>query len=170
MHAAQDGRPGLTSTGNLVVSIRIERGIVVTAENAGTDPQVSNLSDIEIGVAGIATDDIVSTERICVSGKPGERYTVTAFSDLGGSAPFTVANDEGDQIEFEVYFNGDLSKVVGVPLQPGVPSQSFAVQSTGLNCNGQVNAELKVFVPAAEVRAAPPSTYAGFLTLNVAVE
>jgi hypothetical protein len=171
LEAAQDGQPGLTSTGNVVVSININRGITVTAE-PGTvaDPQVANLADIEIDVAGIADDDIVRKQRICVAGKRGERYTLTALSHLGGGSPFTVSNQDDDQIEFEVYFTGDLTRPVGEPLNPAVPSQSYPVRSAGLNCNGQVNAELTVVVPAAEVRTAPPGQYSGFLTLHVAIE
>ncbi|UCE90438.1 MAG: hypothetical protein JSW10_06405 [Pseudomonadota bacterium] len=169
-YAAQDGQVGSTSVGTIVLTVDLNRGLTVAAEQGAGESQISSLADIEITVPGTADGDIVRQQRFCVSGNQGERYRLSAFSDIGGSAPFTVSSEAGHKLEFDVQFNGDLVSPVGEPLRPGVPSRSYAVNNSGVNCNGAVNAELTVVLPAATVRGAPGGRYSGFLTLSVAVE
>lgn len=170
LFAAQDGQVGATSVGTIVLTVDLNRGLTVTDEDGAGQGRISSLSDIEITVPGTAAGDIVRQQRFCVSGNQGERYRLSAFSDIGGSAPFTISGNNGQRLEFDVQFNGDLASPVGEPLRPGVPSRSYAVNASGINCNGAVNAELTIVLPAANLRGAAGGRYSGFLNLSVAVE
>jgi hypothetical protein len=179
--AALDGQVGDTSSGRVVIRLNLVQGI-----------QISNLRDIEISVSGPTTElasigdeydegwssnqvkfvggDIVSRHQFCVRGNTGGLYTITAFSDRAGSAPFTLFSAEQNQINFEIHFRGDLSKQVGDRLQPNIASRQFSLENRGANCNGQNNAEISLVFPASEINQASDKEYSGFLNLTVAIE
>ena len=179
--AAVDGQIGDTSTGRVVIRLDLIQGI-----------QISNLRDIEISVSGQTTEfaslddeieeglplnqvkyvggDIVSRHRFCVRGNTGGNYTITAFSDRAGSAPFTLFSANNNEIEFEIYFRGDLSKQVGDRLLPNIASRQYSLENRGANCDGQNNAEMSLVFPGSEINQASDSEYSGFLNLTVAIE
>ncbi len=179
--AAVDGQVGETSTGRVVIRLDLNQGI-----------QISNLQDIEISVSGQTTEyasigedfeeglpspqvkvvggDIVSRHRFCIRGNTGGNYTITAFSDRAGSAPFTLFSANNNQINFEIYFRGDLSRQVGDQLFPNVASRQYTLENRGANCEGQNNAEMSIVFPASEISQARDNEYSGFLNLTVAIE
>jgi hypothetical protein len=157
--AAVDGQIGDTSSGRVVIRLNLIQGI-----------QISNLQDIEISVSGETTEDLVSRHRFCVRGNTGGNYTITAFSDRAGSAPFTLSSDNQSEIGFEVYFRGDLSKQVGDRLLPNIASRQYTLDNKGINCDGQNNAEMNLVFPASQINQAGDKEYSGFLNLTVAIE
>ena len=157
--ASRDGRIGATSTGEIHIRLEINQGI-----------QVSNLEDIEITVNTLTTSDITVAKRFCVRGNTEGLYSMTAFSDRGGSRPFSISSASQDDINFQLYFRSDLSRSVGDQLKPNVPSRLYQLNNDGVNCNGQDNSEIKLVIPAAQINQARDSEYRGFLNLTVAIE
>lgn len=158
--AATDGREGNTSTGTIVIKLIINQGI-----------QVANLQDVELEVDINSIDnDVVQTRQFCVRGNMDGRYTMTANSDGRGSSPFSIYNRQKESINFDLYFTGRLDSTVGEPLVPGVPSSTYEIESHGVNCDGQNNAELTIQIPASELQAARGAEYSGFLNLTIAAE
>ena len=179
--AAVDGQIGDTSSGRVVIRLDLIQGI-----------QISNLQDIEISVNGPTTElvsigdesdeswlssqvdlvggDLVSRHQFCVRGNTGGNYTITAFSDRAGSAPFTLFSDNQNEIDFEIYFRGNLSKHVGDRLLPNIASRQYSLENKGANCDGQNNAEMSLVFPASEINQASDKEYSGFLNLTVAIE
>ena len=179
--AAVDGQIGDTSTGRVVIRLDLTQGI-----------QISNLRDIEISISGQATEvssasdtfdenwlsdsaaglggDIVSRHRFCVRGNTGGNYTITAFSDRAGSGPFKLFSENNHEIDFEVYFRGNLSRQVGDRLLPNIASRHFPLENKGANFNGQNNAEMSLIFPASQIYQAREREYSGFLNLTVAIE
>lgn len=157
--ASRDGRVGATSTGEIHIRLEINQGI-----------QVSNLEDIEITVDTLTSSDVNVSKRFCVRGNTEGLYSMTAFSDRGGSRPFSISSAAQDEIDFKLYFRSDLSRSVGDQLQPNVPSRLYQLNNDGVNCNGQDNAEISLVIPAAQINQARDSEYRGFLNLTVAIE
>ncbi len=179
--AAVDGQIGDTSSGRVVIRLDLIQGI-----------QISNLRDIEISVSGQTTElanlsdevdeswtssqvnfvegDIVSHHQFCVRGNTGGNYTITAFSDRTGSAPFTLFSANQNEIDFEIYFRGNLSKQVSDRLLPNIASRQHSLENKGANCDGQNNAEMSLVFPASEIHQARDKEYSGFLNLTVAIE
>ena len=157
--ASRDGRLGLTSTGEVHIRLVINQGI-----------QVSNLKDIEISVDTLTSSDIVVTQRFCVRGNTDGLYTMTAFSDRGGSNPFTISSSSGNEISYQLYFRSDLAKSIGDTMKPNVPSRLYQLNNDGVNCNGQDNAEIRLVIPSEQINQASDKEYNGFLNLTVAIE
>ena len=157
--AAVDGQIGDTSSGRVVIRLSLIQGI-----------QISNLQDIEISVSGQTTEDVVTSHRFCVRGNTGGNYTITAFSDRAGSAPFTLSSPNQNEIDFEIFFRGNLSKPVGDRLLPNIASRQYSLENMGANCDGQNNAEMNLVFPASEINQASDKEYSGFLNLTVAIE
>jgi hypothetical protein len=157
--AAVDGRIGDTSSGRVVIRLDLNQGI-----------QIANLQDIEISVSGQTTQDVVTRHRFCVRGNTGGNYTITAFSDRAGSAPFTLSSTNQNEIGFEIYFKGDLSQQVGDRLLSNIASRQYSLENKGANCDGQNNAEMSLVFPASEINQASDKEYSGFLNVTVAIE
>ena len=157
--AAVDGQIGDTSSGRVVIRLDLIQGI-----------QISNLQDIQISVSGQTTEDVVTRHRFCVRGNTGGNYTITAFSDRAGSAPFTLASTNQNEIDFEIFFRGDLSKQVGDRLLPNIASRQYSLENKGANCDGKNNAEMNLIFPASEINQASDKEYSGFLNLTIAIE
>ena len=159
-HGATDGDIGARSTGQVIVRLSIEPGI-----------QITNLKDIQLRVnLDSATSDAVYQQRFCVRGNLLSAYRMTAFSDKGGSTPFTLSSPRGDTLKYQLAFTGNLSSDVLEELLPAVPSQTYTLKHAGIHCDGQDNAEFKLTIPAAELQTARDSEYAGFLNLTVGIE
>lgn len=158
--AATDGDLSPLSTGEIVIRLRIEQGI-----------QISQLHDVQLRVnMDTAGGDAVYRERFCVRSNRQTNYRLTAFSDQGGNSPFTLTSPRGDRLRYELAFTGNLSSGVLGRLMPAVPSQTYSVRHSGVNCNGQDNAEIELTIPSSELQAASDSEYTGFLNLSVAIE
>lgn len=158
-YAASDGRLGNNSTGEIQILLIINQGI-----------QISNLQDIEIIINTNAEGDTHISKRFCIRGNTEGSYSMTAFSDRGGSAPFSLSSSNDDQVEFELNFRGDLSNSVGDPLKPNIPSRQYKLNNDGVNCNGQDNAEIELVIPASQINQARDKQYNGYLNLTVAIE
>ncbi len=159
-HAASDGRPGATSTGQIFIRLEFSQSV-----------QVSNLKDIELAVENDAlVDGIETTQQFCVRGSKGGYYRLVAQSDRGGSTPFSLTGDGGETIAFNLFFTGQLSSNVLEPMTPGVPSRNYAIQSNGIYCNGEDNAEIAIHIPAQEIQSKSDRIFSGYLNLTVAVE
>jgi len=157
--AAVDGQIGDTSSGRVIIRLELIQGI-----------QISNLQDIEISVSGEISEDVVTHHRFCVRGNTGGNYTITAFSDRAGSAPFTLSSANQSEIDFEIFFRGNLSEQVGDRLLPNIASRQYSLENKGLNCDGRNNAEISLVFPASEINQASDKEYSGFLNLTVAIE
>jgi hypothetical protein len=157
--ASQDGQLGPRSTGEIHIRLVINQGI-----------QISNLEDIEILIDTLTRSDVVVTKRFCVRGNTEGLYTMTDFSDRGGSSPFSMSSNSEDEIDFQLYFRSDLSKSIGDEMKPNVPSRLYQLNNNGVNCNGQDNSELRLIIPAAQINQARDHEYRGFLNMTVAIE
>lgn len=158
--AATDGRPGLSSTGQIFIRLEFSQSV-----------QVSNLKDIELVIDNtMLTNGIETTQVFCIRGSKAGYYRMIANSDRGGSTPFSLTGDSGESVAFDLYFNGNLSSNVLEPMTPGVPSQNYSVKSAGVHCNGEDNAEIAIFIPAEELRDKSDQVFSGYLSLTVAVE
>ena len=157
--AARDGQVGATSTGEIAIRLELNQGI-----------QISNLQDIQISIPNQADEDVIISQRFCVRGNREGRYTIAAAGDRGGSQPFSLSSQDGDEINFELYFRGNLSLDVGDRLYPNVASRAYNLEKTGVNCNGQNNAEFSLHIPASEINNANSNEYDGFLNLTIAIE
>jgi len=157
--ASFDDRVGATSTGEILIRLVIKQGI-----------QISNLKDIEINVDTSVTSDVVVSQRFCITSNTDGLYTITGFSDQGGSAPFSISSYSGDQIDFKLYFQDNIANAVGDELIPNVPSPQYQMEQNGVDCNGQNNAELKLLIPSTQINQAKDQEYRGFLNLTVAIE
>lgn len=159
-NAATDGNLSQQSRGEIVIRLRIEQGI-----------QITQLHDVQLKVnMETASGDAVYRQRFCVRSNLKTNYRLTAFSDQGGNNPFTLTSPRGDTLRYELAFTGNMSSGVLGRMQPAVPSQSYTVRNTGINCNGQENAEIELTIPSSELEAANDSEYTGFLNLSVAIE
>lgn len=157
--ASRDGRVGPTSTGEVHIRLVINQGI-----------QVSNLKDIEISVDTLTSSDIEVTQSFCVRGNTDGLYSMTAFSDRGGSNPFSISSRSKNEIDYQLYFRSNLAKSVGDQMKPNVPSRLYQLNNDGVNCNGQDNAEIRLVIPAEQINQASDKEYNGFLNLTVAIE
>lgn len=160
INAATDGRPGLSSTGQIFIRLEFNQSV-----------QVSNLKDIELVVDGnMLNDGIESTQLFCIRGSKSGYYRMVANSDRGGATPFSLTGNGGEQVGFQLFFNGNLASNVLEPLQPAVPSQNYSVKSNGVNCNGEDNAEIAITIPATELQNKNDQIFTGYLSLTVSVE
>lgn len=158
--AATDGRVGATSTGQIFIRLQFNQSV-----------QVDNLKDIELVVDdSMLTDGITTTQVFCVRGSQSGYYRLVAASDRGGAMPFSLRGDNEENVAYSLYFNGRLASNVLEPMHPGVPSQNYPVQSNGVACNGQDNAEIAIYIPANELRNRNSQVFSGYLNLTVAVE
>ena len=157
--AARDGQVGATSTGEILIRLELNQGI-----------QISSLQDIQINISNQVEEDIIIRQRFCVRANQEGRYTITATGDRGGSQSFSLYSRDQDEINFELYFRGNLSLDVADRLYPNVLSREYSLHRTGVNCNGENNAELSLHIPASEVNRASSNEYDGFLNLTVAIE
>lgn len=159
-NAATDGRPGLHSSGQIFIRLQFNQNV-----------QVSKLQDIEL----VVDDDMLSNgietiQEFCVRGSRNGYYRLVAHSDRGGSMPFSLHGDSGENVNFNLYFNGDLRSNVLEPMTPGVPSNNYRVQSNGVNCNGEDNAAIAIQIPPHELRDKTGQEFSGYLNLTVAIE
>ena len=157
--SARDGQAGATSTGEIAIRLELNQGI-----------QISNLQDIQINISNLTEEDVIIKQRFCVSANQAGRYTIEAVGEGGGSQPFSLYSPDQDAISFELYFRGNLSHAVADRLYPKVSSREYNLEQSGLNCNGQNNAELSLRIPANQINNAIGSEYDGFLNLTVAIE
>ena len=158
-HASFDGRVGPVSTGEILIRLVIKQGI-----------QISNLDDIVISINSPARSDVTVTQRFCISSNTDGLYSITGFSDRGGSLPYSISSASGDQIDFKLYFHSNLANTIGDELIPNVPSPRYPLEQNGVNCNGQNNAEIALTIPSTEINQATDQEYRGFLNLTVAIE
>lgn len=157
---ATDGALGRQSTGDILVRLKIDQGI-----------QITRLSDIHLRVhMASAQSHAVFSQRFCVRSNLDAFYRLTAFSDQGGASPFTLTSPTGDALRYWLAFTGDLDTDVLAQLEPDVPSQAYRVRASGVDCDGEPNAEIRLTIPASELLRARDSEYAGFLQLSVAIE
>jgi hypothetical protein len=159
LDASFDGQAGPTSTGEILIRLVISQGI-----------QISNLEDIEIKVSMPVTSDINVRKRFCISSNTDGLYTITGFSDRGGSSPFSITSFSRDQVDFKLYFRSNLANSIGDELIPSVTSRQYQMEKNGVYCNGQDNVELGLVIPASEISEARDKEYRGFLNLTVAIE
>jgi hypothetical protein len=157
--AARDGQIDTESSGEISVRLEIKRGI-----------QISNLEDIQISVSNQANEDIVLTEAFCVRSNEVGSYSIAVVSDQVGSSDFSISSADRDQINFDLYFKGDMSDAVGDKLSPNSSSRQYALEPTGADCDGSNNAEISLQIPAEQINSAKSSEYDGFLNLTVAIE
>jgi hypothetical protein len=159
-HAATDGRPGLHSTGQIFIRLQFFQSV-----------QVSNLKDIELEVDDdMLRNGIETTQEFCIRGSKNGYYRLVANSDRGGSTPFSLHGDSGENVNFSLYFNGDMRSNVLEPMTPGIPSQNYQVQSNGVDCNGEDNAAIAIQIPAEQLRDKSDQIFSGYLNLTVAIE
>jgi hypothetical protein len=159
-NSATDGRPGLHSSGQIFIRLQFNQNV-----------QVSKLRDIEL----VVDDDMLSNgietiQEFCVRGSRNGYYRLVAHSDRGGSTPFSLHGDSGENVNFNLYFNGDLRSNVLEPMVPGIPSQNYRVQSNGVDCNGEDNASIAIQIPPHELRNKTSQEFSGYLSLTVAIE
>lgn len=159
-NSATDGRPGLHSSGQIFIRLQFNQGV-----------QVSNLRDIELVIDDdMLMNGIETVQEFCVRGSGSGYYRLVAHSDQGGSTPFSLHGNRGENVNFNLYFNGDLRSNLLEPMTPGIPSKNYQVQSNGVNCHGQDNAAIAIQIPSHQLRARTAREFSGYLNLTVAIE
>ncbi|MGH1469966.1 MAG: hypothetical protein ACRBCS_02145 [Cellvibrionaceae bacterium] len=156
--ALQGEADALKSTAVTTIQLNIQPNI-----------QISNVSDIELEVAD-RSQDVVFEEGICVRGNTSSRYNVTAAGQDGNSQPFSLATPNGDTVNYEIYFRGDLTQSNKDPLRPGEASPFYPMPVGATDCDGDNTAAFTVIFRSSDLLPAEPGVYSGFLTLTVAAE
>ena len=143
--------------------------LLITAAQLHAQIIVSELSPFSLGRWTIGSGNIARNQDICVALLPQGPYSVTASGDTV-SGEFALLSGF-DAIEFQLYFN-DRPRLNG--RQQLVPGEAL----TGLRgrrlkrrqpCN-RLTANLSIFIPEANLTAAPSGRYASNIVLTVSPE
>jgi hypothetical protein len=161
--AAQQGSTGLTSSGNIDITLV-----------SGLDVRLTGLADMPLGTWS-GSGDLTAEDDLCV-GRSGVglfatgnyRILANGNGEPGNPAAFTLYNG-ARSIHYDAYFNDATSTVGRAQLAPGVALTGQTDFGFGLVFNLLFgcfveNANISIVVPAAELSAAS-GVYAGTLTL-----
>lgn len=155
-HAATDGTAGISSTGDLDVSL-----------NKADFVRITNLTDINFGT--VATTPSKQSIDVCIYSTTGS-YTITPSSGNASGADFRMANGGLTSfITYDVEWNNAASGTSGTSLDHSTTSSTFTGANTSSEtCGGGANSRLFINVDNTSFSAAPVSAYTDTLTLVVA--
>ncbi|MDH5434831.1 MAG: hypothetical protein OEY19_12880 [Gammaproteobacteria bacterium] len=129
------------------------------------DVKVSNLNDYYFGLySGIGNFSL--DDQICVNTIPVSNYQITFWGD-GAGGLFQV-NNGVNSLSYEVIFNDSFKLVGGRKVAPNVPLTNMKRSSIDEDCPTGLNGNIQVRFLQADLQAANPGRYQGYLTVTVA--
>lgn len=162
-HAAVQGDPGLTSTGNVDINL-------VT----GLNVRISGLADMALGVWS-GSGDVSGNDNLCIGrtgvgffGSGPYRILASGDGEPGNPAAFTLTNGAA-RISYNAFFNDQTGLTGRAQLTPGVAltNQSgfgfWQILNFLFGCSVE-NANISVVVPETQLSGAA-GVYTGSLTL-----
>lgn len=167
-HAAVQGNPGVTSSGNIDISL-------IT----GLNVRISGFSDMPLGTWSGA-GDVISNDNLCIGrtgvglfGAGPYRILASGDGEPGNPAAFTLSNG-ARRLSYNAFFN-DATGIAGRQLlAPGVALTSqtgfgfWQILNYLFGCSVE-NANISIVIPEAQLRGAA-GLYTGTLTLILTPE
>jgi len=153
--AANDGSLGVTSTGDLTITLDIANLV-----------RVSNLNDINLGIYAGGGAGLAGADTFCVYRNGAGNYNINMTGD-GTASAFTLANG-ANTVAYSVDFvNG--ATTTGMATGTALAGQTGA-NTVSDTCGGADNVSVNVAVSNAALASAPAGNYSGVLTMVVAPE
>jgi hypothetical protein len=158
VYAVEQGESGEESTAYTTIKFCILPNILIT-----------DVTDIALDI-GDRTQDVVFTQEFCVAGNTNADYVLTASGAAGDGSPFELIGENGTILPYQFSFNGDLSRPVDVPLEPGLESEPYELENAGLDCNGAPNARFSITFLSDDLVLSPAGLFTGAVSLTVATQ
>lgn len=128
--------------------------------------QIVGVDDITFGTFN-GTDDVIGSTQFCVFRNGGGNYNLT----VSASDNVFDVNSGTDSVAFSVLVDDDTDASVGGSAASDSVAVTGLVDDTAANCSASGdNASMQVTFAAADLLAAPSTTYTETLTLTVAPE
>jgi hypothetical protein len=157
-YAVEQGELGEESTAYTTIQITILPNILIT-----------DVTDIVLDISD-RTQDVVFIQEFCVAGNTNGDYVLTASGAAGDGSPFELFGEDGAILPYQFSFNGDLSQPVDVPLETGIESAPYGLESVGLDCNGAPNARFTITFLGEDLVLSPAGLFTGAVSLTVATQ
>jgi hypothetical protein len=157
-YAVEQGELGEESTAYTTIQITILPNILIT-----------DVTDIALDISD-RTQDVVFIQEFCVAGNTNGDYVLTASGAAGDGSPFELIGEDGAILPYQFSFNGDLSQPVDVPLDTGIESAPYELESVGLDCNGAPNARFSITLLGEDLFLSPAGLFTGAVALTVATQ
>lgn len=154
--AVVQGALGVTSTAEIDISVSIRPTL-----------QINRVSDIQIDIYD-TTRDASFTQRFCVRGTPGEKYTIIATGLHSAEGGFALTNESGELLKFHLTYAADLARGLGDELTPSIASPPYDLLSNRTDCGGADNTAMTLTIFADDMKDVSAGLYSGFVTLYVA--
>ncbi len=150
---AEDGRLEVESRGSIRISLSVLPSI-----------QINTVRDINLSITNRNVDTNFS-EPFCVTGNGPGRYTVSAHGSEATGQQFLLRNGDGEPLEYDVSFLGDIERNQYDPLSPGVVSPAYQLFPSKEACGDRT--AFKVTFHSEDLQSAGSGLYSGYLTLVV---
>lgn len=151
--AADDGRVGERSKGELEISLSILPSV-----------QIETVDDVRLDIID-RTIDTVFSEFFCVKGHSETRYTVITAASSNDSSAFTLRNQKGEILEYQVGYRGRAADIQYDELQSGSPSNVYPVIDNNRPC--REGAAIQITFRSQDLQKVGSGLFSGSLTLLV---
>lgn len=151
--AAQKGDRGGVSSTNFSISLALTPNM-----------EINTVTDIRLSIND-RTVDATLRKPFCVQGSTRGKYTLVAFGTMQGDPTFMLRNAAGDELPYQVSFDGDINADDFKLLTPGVHSGTYSMMTKTTSCTGQT--AFRITFRAADLKNAGSGLYTGSLTLMV---
>jgi len=153
LFAADDGRVGEKSKGELEISLSILPSV-----------QIETVDDVRLDIIDRTIDTIFS-ESFCVKGHSETRYTVVAAGSSNDSNAFTLRNQNGEILNYQVGYRGRAADILYDELKSGTPSSVYPVIDNNQPC--REGAAIQITFRSQDLQKVGSGLFSGSLTLLV---
>ncbi len=154
--SAQDGAMGLTSTGSIAISLKIDQGV-----------QITDLEDWDLTVSrDNSGSDFEFVKDFCVRGTIGSRIVVTAWTNTVVGNQFALTSAENEPLAFQLEFNPEIATGQFEEISPIEGSSVYTIDSFN-NCSAGNNSEIRIVFDDEDIMSAESLEFAGDLFITV---
>lgn len=154
--AAQDGAMGLTSTGSIAISLKIDQGV-----------QITDLEDWDLTVSrDNSGSDFEFVKDFCVRGTIGSRIAVTAWTNTVVGNQFALTSADNEPLAFQLEFNPEIATGQFEEISPIEGSSIYTIDSFN-NCSAGNNSEIRIVFDDEDIMSAESLEFAGDLFITV---